>query len=61
MTPTTVVRAFLLVLALGVGPALAADVKIVPAAKNEKGYATGDMVIGKADAPVTVVEYASLT
>jgi protein-disulfide isomerase len=61
MTPTTVVRAFLLVLALGVGQALAAEVKVIPAGKNEKGYATGDMVLGKADAPVTVVEYASMT
>jgi protein-disulfide isomerase len=61
MTPTTVVRVVLLVLALGIGSASAADIKIVPAAKSEKGYATGDMVIGKADAPVTVVEYASLT
>lgn len=64
MTPTTVVRAFLVVLALGLAlalPAVAADVRVVPPGKNEKGYATGDMVLGKADAPVTVIEYASMT
>jgi protein-disulfide isomerase len=64
MALTTVVRTLLVVLSLGLVPALAAqaaDVKILPAAKNEKGYATGDMIIGKADAPVTVIEYASMT
>jgi protein-disulfide isomerase len=67
MTPMTVARVALLALGLGLAPlgatALAADAQptIVPAGKSDKGYATGDMVLGKADAPVTVVEYASMT
>jgi protein-disulfide isomerase len=61
MTPTTVVRALVAVLALGAGAALAADVAIAPAGKSPKGYATGDMVLGQANAPVTVIEYASMT
>lgn len=32
-----------------------------PAPLEERGYALGDMVIGSADAPVSIVEYASLT
>ena len=66
MTLTAVVRAIFLTSALAAsaaGAALAADAKptIVPAGKNDKGHATGDMVLGKADAPLTLVEYASLT
>jgi protein-disulfide isomerase len=45
----------------GAPVALAADVTLVAAGKNAKGYAVGDMVLGKPDAPVTVVEYASMT
>ena len=65
MTPITVARRALLAFGLGLTPlaALAADSQpvIVPAGKSDKGYATGDMALGKADAPVTVVEYASMT
>ncbi|MFN3259851.1 MAG: DsbA family protein [Pikeienuella sp.] len=46
-------------LALGLGAAALAG---LPAfALEEKGYALGDVVIGDPDAPVTIIEYASLT
>src|SRR5258708_4777286 len=68
MTPFTVARAALLALGLGLSPlaaaaALAAEGQptLVAAGKSDKGYATGDMMLGKPDAPVTVVEYASMT
>jgi len=32
-----------------------------PAAAQEPAWAKGDMALGKADAPVTVIEYASMT
>src|ERR1051325_8235316 len=44
-----------------VGALADAQPTIVPAGKSDKGYATGDMILGKADAPVTLVEYASMT
>jgi protein-disulfide isomerase len=45
------------------GAVAAAEIQpvIVPSGTNDKGVATGDMVLGKPDAPVTVVEYASMT
>lgn len=46
-------------LALGLGAAALAG---LPAfAVEENGYALGDVVIGDPDAPVTIIEYASLT
>jgi len=51
----------LLALAVGAGAALAAESPIVPAGKSDKGYATGDMVLGRSDAPLTLIEYASMT
>src|SRR5690606_5630190 len=30
-------------------------------AAEDKGYATGDMVLGQEDAPITIIEYASMT
>ena len=42
-------------LALAATPALAQD------ALEDRGYALGDVVLGDPDAPVTIIEYASLT
>lgn len=52
-----------LALALAAGTAQAADTQpvVAPAGKDAQGYATGDMVLGRPDAPVTVIEYASMT
>ena len=68
MTPIPVGRlavglAMVLALAVGVATAAAAEAQptIVPPGKSDKGYATGDMILGRADAAVTVVEYASMT
>ena len=49
-----VIRAFIFGLALVWAGAVAA-------ASGEKGYVEGDMALGPADAPVTVIEYASMT
>ena len=40
---------------------LAAAFGAAPASAQTEGYAVGDMVIGNADAPVTIIEYASFT
>ena len=67
MTLTTVFRGALAALVMAAGlaaqgaQAAEAAPPIVPAGKDAKGYAIGDMALGKADAPVTVIEYASMT
>ena len=48
-------------LALTAGAALAGAIIQGPAAWAEQAYATGDMVLGAAEAPVTIIEYASMT
>ena len=56
------IKALCLALALVAAPALAAETPaIAPAGKDANGTATGDMVLGRVDAPVTVIEYASMT
>jgi len=45
---------------LSAGPALAQRSDTVPAAELAKPSALGDVVLGKDDAPVTVIEYASM-
>ncbi|QIE56267.1 DsbA family protein [Pikeienuella piscinae] len=47
--------------ALGVGLAALAARPAFAEDLEERGYALGDVVLGQADAPVTIVEYLSLT
>lgn len=47
--------------ALALGAAATLVTAFPAIAQEDKGYAIGDVVIGDADAPVTIIEYASLT
>lgn len=49
------------VVALGVGLAALSVSPALAEGLEEKGYALGDVVMGQTDAPVTIVEYLSLT
>ncbi len=57
----TLIRRDVLAMAVGMAALIGVPAALAPALAAGKAYATGDMALGADDAPVTVIEYASMT